>query len=144
MIKLPCVAALCVAAEVVRAVTTVVAQLAEVCGPPLVDPLPVQPQLRRGAESLVAEVAGLPTQARVQGLVGLQAVPARGSEIAEAAAVRLGSLVLQGHVLGHAAGLLAAEGAGLALQLGLPALPFGSWMRLLLLVNTCVMCQCFL
>lgn len=137
MAERPRVAAEGMATDIIQAVTTVIAELAEVRGLPVMDTLPVQPELGCGAKRLVAKVAGVPTQSRVQGLVGLQAVPTCGAECTEPAAVRPGSLVLQGHVLSHAAGLFAAEGAGLALQPGLSALS-GS-LRLFLLVNKCMM-----
>lgn len=107
--ELPRVAALGMAAEVVLAVAAVVTELAEVRGLSLVHALPMQPQLGPGAEGLAAEVAGSAAQARVQGLVGVEAVATRGAEGAEAAAERPGTLVLQGYVLGHATLLFAAE-----------------------------------
>lgn len=126
MAELPRVAALGMPTKVVLAVTTVVAELAEVRCLPVVHTLPMQPQLGRGAEGLAAEAAGMASQSSVQGLVGIKAVAARGAEFTEAAAEWPGSLVLQGNVLGHAALLFAAEGAGLALKLGPFALR-GSW-----------------
>lgn len=137
MAELPRVAALGMPTEVVLAVTTVVAELAEVRGFPVVHALPMQPQLGRGTEGLAAEVAGMAAQSSVQGLMGIKAVAARGAECAEAAAVWPGSLVFQGNMLGHAALLFAGEGAGLALKMGPFALR-GSW-RLFLLMDSCMM-----
>lgn len=116
VLQLPRVASAVVASHVVERVAAEVAQRAEVRGQFVVNASLVLAQFGHRPKGFVTHVTAVTADTCVERLVLFQAVAPRGAEGAEAAAVRSCTFVFECNVLRHAALLLAAESAVLAVQ----------------------------